>query len=40
MGLEDQIKAIEELGYSYTDADGNKLEGEDLVNQFLKDIDA
>lgn len=40
MGLEDQIKAIEKLGYSYTDADGNKLEGKDLVDQFLKDIDA
>lgn len=39
MSLEDQIKAIEKLGYSYTDADGNKLEGKDLVEQFLKDID-
>ncbi len=39
MSGEDQVKYITEtLGYSYTNADGEELEGEDLVKQFFQEF--
>jgi hypothetical protein len=31
MSGKEQVAYIKKLGYSYTDTDGNKLKGEDLV---------
>lgn len=38
MSGEEQVAFLNKLGYSYTDNDGNVLEGEELVQQFFDDL--
>lgn len=38
MSGEEQIEYLKKIGYSYTTADGEKLEGEDLVKQFFQEF--
>ena len=40
MSGKDQLKYIEKMGYSYTDTDGKKLKGEELVAMFFKELQA
>jgi hypothetical protein len=40
MSGEDQVKFLESIGYSYTNTDGKKLEGSELVAQFFTDLQA
>ena len=38
MSGEEQIKYMSSIGYSYTDTDGNKLEGTELVTKFFEEL--
>ena len=38
MSGEEQIKYMDSIGYSYTDTDGNKLEGTELVTKFFEEL--
>ena len=38
MSGEEQTAFLKRIGYSYTDNDGNKLEGSDLVEQFFQEL--
>ena len=38
MSGEEQVAFLAKLGYSYTDNDGNKLEGEELVAKFFEEL--
>jgi hypothetical protein len=38
MSGEEQIAYLKSIGYSYTDADGNVLEGTELVTKFFEEL--